>query len=299
MSALVSVRGAGFRVMVAIVLTALSAAYGPVILHMMRVWWNDSYAGHGMFVPLFSAHFLWSDRRRIRASAGGRDGRGLLVVIAGVAVLFLGHVESSLVLQGISLVIALSGIVYWIWGTRVLRAAAFPLGFLVLMVPLPAVLVAAVTLDLQRFAARFAGGALSLLDVPFAQHGVTIELPTLTLQVAEVCNGLRFLAALLVLTLAFAHVTQRTVTRKIVLTLSAIPVAIVANAVRVTGVVLAVQYIGPHAASGIIHNSIGKGVWALTIAGLWGLNVLLRRSGAPVGLTTAVVSRADGTVPGQ
>ena len=196
--------------------------------------------------------------------------------------------------------IVLGGIVHWIWGPSMLRAAAFPLGFLVLMVPLPYVVVAAVTLDLQRFAAGFAGRALSLLDVPFAQEGVTIELPALTLQVAEVCNGLRFLAALLVLTLAFAHVTQRTVTSKIVLTLSAIPVAIVANAVRVTGIVLAVQYIGPHAASGVIHNSIGKGVWALTIAALVGLGLFLRRSGAPVAIATGgVVSRVDPAVPGQ
>ena len=82
---------------------------------------------------------------------------------------------------------------------------------------------------------------------------------------AEVCNGLRFLTAILVLTIAFAHITQRSLGRKLVLVASAVPVAIVANAVRVTAIALAVHYWGPEAASGWIHHAIGKGVWALTL----------------------------------
>src|SRR5438132_741375 len=79
---------------------------------------------------------------------------------------------------------------------------------------------AAVTLKVQLFAAAFAVGMLRLLDLPVYQRGVVIELPAMTLQVAEACNGLRFLMALLVLTAAFAQVTQRSVPRKIALVAS-------------------------------------------------------------------------------
>jgi len=269
----------------------LAALYAPVMLRMASVWWHDSYAGHGMFVPLFSAHFVWIDRARIRAALGAREPRGLLVIVAGLLLLALGRWEASLLVQGVSFVVTLGGVVLWLGGARTLRALAFPLSFMFLMVPLPRGIVAVTTLHLQLFAARFAGQVLSLLDVPFMQRGVVIELPSLTLEVAEVCNGLRFLSALVVLTLAFAYVTQRTVARTAILTLMAVPVAIVANAVRVTGITLGVHYIGPEAASGFIHNYIGKGVWALTILVLVGIGVVLRRTTPETVVPPAVLAR--------
>jgi exosortase len=103
----------------------------------------------------------------------------------------------------------------------------------------------------------------------------------MTLQVAEACNGLRFLMALLVLTAAFAQITQRTVADKAALVVAAIPIAIVANAMRVAAIVVGVQYVGPEAASGTIHNWIGKGMWGLTLVPLIGLGFLLARRSSP------------------
>ena len=120
---------------------------------------------------------------------------------------------------------------------------------------------------------------LRLLDLPVYQRGVVIELPAMTLQVAEACNGLRFLMALLVLTAAFAQVTQRSVPRKIALVASAVPIAIAANAMRVAAIAIGVHYVGPAAASGTIHNWIGKGVWGITLIPLIGLAWLLARGG--------------------
>jgi exosortase len=273
-----------------VVLVGLAALYTPVMLRMASVWWHDSYAGHGMFVPLFSAHFVWIDRARVRAALGARDTRGLLVILTGLLLLGLGRWERSLLVEGLSFVLTLTGVVLWLGGARAVRALAFPLAFMCLMVPLPRAFVAATTLHLQLFAARFSGYVLSLLDVPFLQRGVLIELPSMTLEVAEVCNGLRFLSALVVLTLAFAYVTQRTIARTAILTVMAVPVAIVANAVRVTGITLGVHYIGPQAASGFIHNYIGKGVWAITILTLVAIGVVLRRTTPPVPEPPAVLA---------
>ncbi len=280
-----------------VVVLGLAALYTPVMLRMASVWWHDSYAGHGMFVPLFSAHFLWMDRHRVRAALGRRDPLGLSVIVAGLLVFALGAWESSLLVQGLSFVVTLAGMVLWLAGARALRAVVFPLAFLCLMVPLPRAFVAATTLHLQMFAAGFAGHVLSLLDVPFMQRGVLIELPAMTLEVAEVCNGLRFMSALVVLTLAFAYVTQRTIVRRAVLTAMAVPVAIVANAVRVTGIALGVQYIGPQAASGFIHNYIGKGVWAITILTLVAIGVVLRRTTPPEREPATVLAAVNPVVP--
>lgn len=259
----------------------LAALFAPAMVEMAHVWWTDAYAGHGMFVPLFCALVAWTDRERLRAAAGPGHPAGLVVVLAGLGLLGLGSVYASPLVKGSSVAVVVAGLVVWSVGPRCLRAAAFPVGFLLAMAPLPRAVVAVVTLKIQLFAAAFAAAVLRSIDVPVHQTGVAIELPTLTLQVAEACNGLRFLAALLVLTTAFAQLTQRDLGRKVALVASAIPIAILANATRVAAIALGVHFVGPQAASGTLHNMIGKGVWALTLIPLIGLGLLLARAGTP------------------
>jgi exosortase len=260
---------------------ALAVLYAPVVTEMLHLWRTDTYAGHGMFVPLFSAVIAWTERERLRRVAGPGHPAGAAIILAGLGLLALGALADSVLLQGASVAVTLAGLVAWTFGLRCLRAAAFPIAFLLLMTPLPRAVIAAVTLQVQLFAAAFAVGVLWLLDVPVYQSGVTIELPSMTLQVAEACNGLRFLMALLVLTAAFAQITQRTVADKAALVVAAIPIAIVANAMRVAAIVVGVQYVGPEAASGTIHNWIGKGMWGLTLVPLIGLGFLLARRSSP------------------
>ena len=262
------------RVLVVLVVATL---YTPTLLAMAHVWWTDTYAGHGMFVPLFCVLVAWMERDRLRAAVGRGSAAGLVFLAVGFAVLGVGHAAGSLLLQGLSVPLAVAGLVAWSFGLRFLRHAAFPVWFLALMVPLPRPVVDAFTLDLQLFAASVAASALRLLDIPIHRVGTLIELPSLTLRVAEVCNGLRFLMALLVLTTAFAQVTQRTIPRKITLALSSIPIAILANAARVAAIGVGVHLIGPEAASGTIHHWIGKGVWGLTLIPLAALGFLLSR----------------------
>jgi len=263
-----------------LLIVPLAAVYAPACADLARAWWHDQYAGHGMFVPAFAAFLAWTDRERLRTAVGPPSLAGIPLILAALAILITGRWSGSLLLQAASVAVAVAGIVLWTFGGRCLKATAFPVVFLVLMAPLPHALVDSVTLHLQFFAAGVAGLVLEILNVPFYQSGLTIMLPTITLQVAEVCNGLRFLMALLVLATAFAYITQRTVTRMAVVVASAIPIAILANAARVAAVAVAVQYIGPQAASGTLHDAIGKAMWALTLVPLVGLGLLLRgRSG--------------------
>src|SRR6266545_2177677 len=238
------IRGSGARLAGAALVLALAALYVPSVREMAHLWWTYDYAGHGPFVPLFSVAIAWTRRDRLRAALGRGHLAGLGVIGLGLGLLAGGSAADSLMLQGFSLVVAVAGLVLLSFGVAALKAAAFPVAFLFLMVPLPHDIVSGVTLHLQLFAAGFAGVLLSLLGIPFFRQGETIELGTLTLRVAEVCNGLRFLLGLLVVTLAFAAISQRGVWRKIVLTAAAIPVAILANAVRVAAITIAVHYIG-------------------------------------------------------
>ena len=257
----------------------LAALYWPVFTRMAGLWWTHEYAGHGMFVPLFSAIIAWTERDRLVAARDRGRAAGLVVVLIGVGILGLGRARQSLLLEGVSVAVVVAGLVLLAFGARTLRAAAFPIGLLVLMVPLPQEIVEAVTLSLQLFAANVAGWVLNLFGIPFLRTGVTLELAGATMAVAEACNGLRFLLALFVLTLAFAYITQTGVWRKAALAAAAIPVAILANAIRVASIAVAAQYAGADAALGAAHLVIGKVIWLGTIGGLIALGLAMRRTG--------------------
>lgn len=260
-----------------VIVVGLGWAYAPTARQMIRIWQSDTYAGHSLFVPIFSAFLLWSDRERLRGAAGKGSPAGVFVLLAGLAMLVLGQAERSLTLQALSLVVTVAGATLWGFGSKCLQAAWFPIAFLALSMPVPRAIVRACSYDLQLFAARFAAFVVTLLGTPIHRRGLLLELPSVTLEVAEICNGLRFMSALVVLTVAFAQITQRTAAAKIGLVLAAPPLAILANGVRVVALALGAEYIGPQAVSGIMHHSIGKVVWLLAIAPMVALGFILRR----------------------
>ena len=263
----------------AVVLAALVAVYWDLFGRMAHVWWNHEYAGHGMFVPLFSAVIAIGDRDRLSKFAERGSWRGLAVIALGLGLLRAGAALGSLLLEGLSVPVVVGGLVLLAFGARTLVRAAFPVAFLGLMVPLPQAVAEAVTIHLQVFATNVAGLVLRLFDIPFLRDGVVIELAGVTLQVAEACNGLRFLIGLVVLTLAFAQITQDRLWQKLALAGAAVPMAVMANAVRVAGISTAAHFYGPEAL-GSPHLLIGKVVWIGTIGGLVALGLGLRRLGA-------------------
>jgi exosortase len=161
--------------------------------------------------------------------------------------------------------VVVSGWVLLALGPGHLSALAFPVGFLIFLAPLPRPVVNGVSLELQRFAAWFGAEVASLCGAPVYQEDVFIHLPSTTLQIAEICNGLRFMTALVVLSVAIGYTIQLGIPRQAVLVASAVVLAILANAARVAAVALGVHFYGPEAASGLIHHSIGKLVWGLTL----------------------------------
>src|SRR5437867_6719333 len=134
-------------------LAVLAALYVPAMVELIDAWRTDTYAIHGMFVPLFSALIAWIERDRLRAATGRGHPAGIAVILTGVGLLALGTLGQSLLLKGLSVAVVVAGLVMWSFGARCLRAAIFPVGFLLLMAPLPRAIVAVVTLKIQVFAA--------------------------------------------------------------------------------------------------------------------------------------------------
>jgi exosortase len=245
-------------------LVVLSLSFAQAIVREAGV---NPYAGHVLFVPVVSALILWHRRDSFRKASG--EGHPLAFVLFGAALVLLALAQTtpSYTAHTLSIVLAIAGSVLWFGGLAWLRQAAFPVGFLLCMLPVPASLVAAVSPTIQSAVASFAAGALNVLQVPVERQGYLLRLPHATVAIDETCNGLRFLPVSFVIATAFAQLLIPTPSRRVWLMLGAIPAALLANAIRVTEVTMTAYLYGPLVALRL-HDYIGRGTWLLTIAAL-------------------------------
>ena len=171
--------------------------------------------------------------------------------------LVVGILGSELFLTRISLLGAIGGSLLFLFGWQVIRILAFPLGILLLMVPLPAIIFNQITFPLQLWASEFGEFVLNTSRIPVLREGNVLILANTTLEVAEACSGIRSLISLLTLGIVFGYFTDSRQTVRTLIALSTIPIAIFANGVRVAGTGIAAHYFGSAAAEGFFHEFSG------------------------------------------
>ena len=267
-------------------LAAFLYLYAAVLPPLIADWLDDPNYSHGFLVPGLSAYFVWDRRQTLAGLRPQPHWGGLVFLCCGLGMLLLGHLGAELFLMRSSMVVVLTALVWYLLGRPYVHALAFPLAFLLFMIPLPAILLNTITLPLQLLATQVSTFALQLVHLPVYREGNIIYLPHTTLEVAEACSGLRSLISLLALAVVFAYITQRRVSTRWLLVLSAVPIALVANACRIWGTgVLAHRY-GTQAAEGFYHTFAGWLVFVVAFGLLLGeacLLSLLRRAWGDTG----------------
>jgi exosortase len=249
--------------------------YWSTLGRLIGQWWRDPNFSHGFFVPLFSAFVIWQERHRLAKLRPNPSWSGLGVMALALALLLLGQLGAELFLARLSLVILLAGLVLLFLGWNFLRALLFPLAFLLLMIPIPSILFNQITFPLQIEASRVAALVLGLLGVPVLREGNIITLPVMSLEVAEACSGIRSLMSLATLAVIYGYLMERRVWLRVLLALASIPIAIVANSVRIIGTGLLVQYWNPDKAEGFFHASWGWIIFVLSLLLLYFLHRLI------------------------
>jgi exosortase len=267
---------------VAIVAVALFWVYGGVLASLARQWASDDNYSHGFFVVPLAAFFAWERRGRLRRAPIHPSPFGLLVIAAGLAVLLAGLFGAELFLTRVSLLFLLAGIILFMWGADHLRALAFPLAFLLLMIPLPAIIFNKIAFPLQLLASRVGETVIAAAGIPVFREGNVLQLSSQTLEVAEACSGIRSLVSLLMLAIVLGYFTERRTGRRVLIALAAIPIAIAANAARVAGTALAAEWISPAAADGFFHAFSGWLMFVVAFAGLLAVQRLASRTGSLV-----------------
>jgi exosortase len=259
----------------AAVAVAIGCLYAGTLASLARHWASDGDFSHGFFVIPLAAYFIWERRQALLAGPVRPSFMGLVVVAASLAVFVAGRFGAELYLTRVSLIGVLAGAVLFLGGWTRLRLAAFPLAFLLLMIPLPSIVFNQITFPLQGIASRAGEAVIFTAGVPVLREGNILHVPGRALEVVEACSGIRSLMSLLMLAIVLGYFTEKRAAARIVIALAAVPIAIVANAARVAGTGLAAYWVSPAAAEGFFHSFSGWMVFVVATAGLIAVQRLL------------------------
>jgi len=254
----------------------LLACYAPVLWRLVQQWDSDPDMGHGFFVPLVVGFIVWQRRLELRALKPSPNWWGLVIVLYGGLQLCIATLGAELFLARTAFVISAIGIVLLLGGTAWVRALAFPLFLLFFMVPIPTVVYNSITFPLQLLASRVSTQALDLMQIPVLREGNVLELAEQKLSVVEACSGIRSLLSLTFLSLVYGYFCESKVWMRIVLFISTIPIAIVANASRVTLTGVLTEYM-PELAEGFFHTVSGWVIFMVALAILVVLHQILNK----------------------
>ena len=241
----------------------------------------NSFYSHGWLIPLASAWIVWQRRDTLKRLTPRASAWGLALLIPSAAV----HVVASWwginFLSGFAMVAAIWGLVWTLWGRDTLWTLRFPMLFLLFMVPLPGVLLITISFYLKLFAATMATQVIMFLGIPAVQAGSTIQLPGVSVIVDDTCSGLRSLISLIALSTLWTALMPALSKRwqKLTIVAASIPIALVANMVRLIVLMLVAVMFGPKVAGGFIHYGSGIVVFGVALLMLAWLSRVLVKNG--------------------
>ena len=259
---------AGADVLVLVLLLAgFALLYLPTYWDLSHTVWASDEQGHGPIILAVSLWLLFQQRHAIAAldSRPAPVAGGALFVF-GLLLYVLGRTQAVLMFETGSQIVVIAALLMLFKGTRAVRLAWFPLFFLLFMMPLPGALVAAVTTPLKSAVSYVAAELLYMAGYPVARSGVVLNVGPYQLLVADACAGLNSMFTLEALGLLYMNLMGYTnVVRNVVLAILIIPIAFVANIVRVMILVLVTYHLGDEAGQGFVHDFAGI---VLFLAGL-------------------------------
>jgi exosortase B len=231
----------------------------PTVLTLSRQIWQSDEQGHGPIIGAVSFWLMWQ-RRHAVMTAPYRPANLLGGALFVFAMLLYALGRSQQIIQGEVVGIILAGVALLLLlrGVEALRVVAFPLLFLVFLVPLPGVLVQAITIPLKTAVSYVAEALLHMAGYPIARTGVILSVGPYQLLVADACAGLNSLFTLEALGLLYLNLLGYTSKlRNVLLAILVVPISFIANVVRVVILILVTYHFGDEAGQGFVHTFAG------------------------------------------
>jgi exosortase len=236
---------------------------------MVKRWAHDPQYSHGFLVPLFSLWLLWSRRDRLEHGKANPSAWGLGLILGGALIRLAATRWYLSWLEAASLLSVLAGAVVLLGGWNRLRWSGPAIAFLLFMIPLPYRVQLALGGPLQQVATEASTFALQALGFLALAEGNVIALGEVRIGVIEACNGLTMLLTFFALSTALALVVQRRLLDRVVIFLSAVPVGILANVVRITTTAALHVTVGSELANAVFHDWAGWLMMPLALGLLW------------------------------
>jgi len=277
----------------------IGIAYADSLAFLVQQWIEDDNFSYGFFIPVISVALIWWKREEVRAAGIAPSWWGLAFLAIGLGLFVVGELATLYAVMHLSLWLVIVGLFMAALGPRATWAVAFPLGYLLTMFPLPQMLQQNLSASLQLLSSSFGVGCLQLIGVTAFREGNVIDLGPIQLQVVEACSGLRYLFPLVSLALLCAYLFQDRMWKRAVLVVSAIPLAILLNGVRIGAIGVLVEWYGQGAALGFMHFFEGWVVFLVSLAVLFGEMKLLARVGGAQRASLPSVERLTSGIKGN
>jgi exosortase B len=249
--------------------------YLPTIVQLSRTEWQTDEGSYGSLILLATLFVIWTKRARLSEATNLlASGAGACLLALGLFAYVVGHTQHIVQLDAGSAIAVLAGGVLILGGWQSLGVMCFPILFLFFCIPLPGVVVVAMTETLKVLASSAAEQSLWWMGYPVARTGVMLLMGPYRLLVADACSGLHSLVSLAALGLLYLHlVGNRGHMRQLLMIASIVPVALAGNIVRIDALALITFYWGAQAGEGFLHEAAGLVVFAVAL----GLFVTLDR----------------------
>ena len=264
----------GNRTKLLMLLGLWAAAFYPIYPELFFTWFNSSNNSHGVLVPFICLYFVWQRRDDLGPAEIIASGWGALLLAASLGLYLLSYLGGVAFTMRLAMVASLSGLCLYVLGRPIFTKLMFPLIFLFFMVPVPDSVEALISFPLQLFATRVSAEIIGWLSIPAYREGNMLYFAQTQLEVAEACSGIRSMTSLTMLSVIFVYLMPAGWKRKAIILLSAIPIALAANILRVSGTGILAHFFGAEVATGFLHEFSGMAVFAFGLA-ILGLEYVL------------------------
>ena len=241
------------------------AIYLPMLVKLVNQWSTDENYSHGFLIPIITAYLIYEKREKLKELEFKPTHWGLGLVFVGLGIYLFGVIGADLFTQRFSFLVVLIGSILCLFGSDVFKEISFPLFYLFFMIPIPYVIFFAIAAPLKLFVAEVAVNLLKTAGLPIMRVGNKIYLPNAQLTVAYACSGLRSLISLIALGAVFGYVTQKIAWKRLVIFALTVPIAIMANIVRILITCLVAFVYGEEIATGFLHDFSGMLVFGVAV----------------------------------
>jgi len=263
--------------LLAVPFALLLLIYLPTLIDLVGDWWRDTNYSHGFLIPVVSGYLLWKKREQLREVATTVDNRGLVLVVLGMIMFVVANGGAEYFTLRVSMLVTLVGLIFYLFGPLLVRMAWFELFFLLFMIPIPYVIYFAATFPMQLLASKITAFILNGIGMGVVRQGNIIHIQGYSLEVAEACSGMRSLVSLLGLGALYAHLTQKRLSAQLILFLSTIPIAVIANVFRVFVTSLLAYTVTDEVTKEPLHSIMGLLVFVVAFAMMFVVGQILKR----------------------